>query len=112
MKLLLDENLPKRLKRDFSEHEIFTVRDKGWHSKKNGELLELLLAENFDALITFDQNLEHQQNFEKYPVSIFVLIAENNTYQVLSELLPNIKTEIEKPLRVGAIKIRKIKTQM
>lgn len=34
MKLLLDENLPKRLRNDFSEHEIYTVRDKGWNSKK------------------------------------------------------------------------------
>ncbi len=37
MKLLLDENLPKRLKKDFANFEIFTVRDKGWNSKKNGE---------------------------------------------------------------------------
>jgi len=28
MKLLLDENLPKRLKNDLSDHEIFTVREK------------------------------------------------------------------------------------
>ena len=34
MKLLLDENLPKRLKKDFPEHEIFTVADKGWNSRK------------------------------------------------------------------------------
>jgi|GEM_PF-2559102 len=27
MKLLLDENLPKRLKEHFLEHEIYTVRD-------------------------------------------------------------------------------------
>jgi len=107
MKLLLDENLPKRLKNDFPEQEIFTVRDKDWNSKKNGELLELMLAENFDVLITFDQNMEHQQNFEKYPIAVFVLIAENNTYQLLSELLLNIKTELEKPLRAGAIKIYK-----
>ena len=96
MKLLLDENLPKRLKRDFAEYEIFTVRDKGWSSKKNGELLELMLAEDFNVLITFDQNLEHQQNFEKYPITVFVLIAENNTYQILSELVPNMKMEIRK----------------
>ncbi len=50
MKLLLDENLPKKLKNNFSEHEIFTVRDKGWQSKKNGELLELILAENFEQV--------------------------------------------------------------
>lgn len=35
MRLLLDENLPKRLKLDFTEHEIFTVSDKGWNGKKN-----------------------------------------------------------------------------
>ncbi len=30
MKLLLDENLPKRLKQDFSNHEIYTIAEKGW----------------------------------------------------------------------------------
>jgi predicted nuclease of predicted toxin-antitoxin system len=105
MKLLLDENLPKRLKYDFNEHEIFTVREKGWNSKKNGELLELMLEENFNALLTFDRNLEHQQNFEKYPITVFVLIAKNNTYLVLQRLILNIKKELEKPLNPGAIKI-------
>ena len=28
MRLLLDENLPKRLKEDFPGQEVFTVRDK------------------------------------------------------------------------------------
>ena len=107
MKLLLDENLPKRLKKDFPEHEIFTVADKGWNSKKNGELLGLMLTENFDVLITFDQNLEHQQNFAKYPLAVFVLIAENNTYQILSELVVNIKNELEKTLLTGTVKIKK-----
>ncbi len=39
MRLLLDENLPKRLKQDFPAHEIFTVRDKQWNGITNGELL-------------------------------------------------------------------------
>ena len=58
MLLLPDENLPKRLKLDFPEHEIFTVRDKGWNGIKNGELLRLLLENNFDALLTFDKNYD------------------------------------------------------
>jgi hypothetical protein len=58
MLLLLDENLPKRLKSDFSNHQIFTVWEKGWNCIKNGELLQLLLANNFDALLTFDKNLQ------------------------------------------------------
>lgn len=40
MKILLDESLPRKLKYDFpEEHIIFSVRDKGWLGKKNGELL-------------------------------------------------------------------------
>jgi len=33
MRLLFDENLPKRLKLDFPEHEIYTVHDKDWKEK-------------------------------------------------------------------------------
>ena len=45
MKLLLDENLPKKLKLDFPKHDIYTVSDKKWNSKRNGELLQLILEE-------------------------------------------------------------------
>lgn len=65
MKLLLDENLPKRLKEDFPEHEVYTVRDKNWNGVKNGELLKLMLDNGFQALLTFDKNLRSQQNFSK-----------------------------------------------
>ena len=59
MKLLLDENLPQRLANDLSDHEVFTVRQKGWNGLKNGELLSVMINESFDALLTFDKNLEH-----------------------------------------------------
>jgi len=91
MKLLLDENLPKRLKLDFPEHEIYTVYDKGWNGKKNGELMKLLIAEDFDALFTFDKNLQYQQNFKKYSIPVLVLNATDNTYLTLSKLVPKIK---------------------
>lgn len=86
MKLLLDENSPKRLKQDFSNHEVFTIRDKLWNGIKNGELLKLMLADGFDALLTFDKNLQHQQNFGKYSITVFVLTATINTYCELTKL--------------------------
>lgn len=70
MRLLLDENLPKRLKSDFPLHEIYTVREKEWNGIKNGELLKLMLAAGFDALLTFDKNLQNQQNFSKYTITV------------------------------------------
>ena len=63
MRLLLDENLPKRLKQHFTEHEIYTAADKGWTGISNGKLLELLTDNKFDALLTFDKNLQYQQKF-------------------------------------------------
>jgi hypothetical protein len=95
MKLLLDENLPKRLKTDFPEHEIYTVTDKGWNGVKNGALLKLLVQEGFGALLTFDKNLQHQQNFSKYTIKVFVLSAPINTYQELTRLSPQIKKHLQ-----------------
>jgi len=90
MKLLLDENLPKRLKEHFEEHEIYTVRDMGWNGVTNGELLKLMIADEFDVLITFDKNLQFQQNFSKYTLPIIVLNAFDNTYLTLQEFIPQI----------------------
>ena len=91
MRLLLDENLPKRLKQDLAEHEIYTVRDRQWNGIKNGELLKLLLENSFDALLTYDKNLQHQQNFSKYTITVFVLTAKINQYKELTKLTPKIK---------------------
>lgn len=106
MKLLIDENLPKRLKKDFSEHEIFTVSDKNWNSKKNGELLELMLREKFDALLTFDKNLQHQQNFTTYPILVIILNAQDNTYSTLQPLIPQIHQLLKSQRTPGPIEIQ------
>ena len=45
MKLLLDENLPKRLKQDLLVHEVFTVVEMGWSRISNGALLTLMIEE-------------------------------------------------------------------
>jgi predicted nuclease of predicted toxin-antitoxin system len=107
MRLLLDENLPKRLKLDYQDHEIYTVRDKGWNGIKNGELLQLLIRNEFDALLTFDKNLQHQQNFLKYTITVFVLTANINSYEVLTELTPKVKIFLrQSPLPLGPVIIK------
>ena len=39
MKILLDECLNWRLKREFELHEVFTVQELGWSGIVNGELI-------------------------------------------------------------------------
>ena len=43
MLLLLDECIPRPLKRDLVGHDVRHVVDMGWSSKRNGELLRLML---------------------------------------------------------------------
>lgn len=106
MKLLLDENLPKRLKDDFLNHEIYTVREMGWNGIKNGQLIQLMLDNHFSALLTFDKNLQHQQNFLKYPITVFILSAPNNTYSELTRLTHKTLNHLNNtPLPQGPITI-------
>jgi len=105
MKLLLDENLPKRLKSTIPNQTVFTVADMNWNGKKNGELLALLIENNFDALITFDKYIQYQQNFSEYKFPILVLNAKDNTFATLSLFSAKIIDILDKPLLPGIIGI-------
>src|SRR5689334_1505947 len=106
MRLLLDENLPKRLKQDLKEHEIYTAAEKGWTGISNGKLLALLTDNKFDALLTFDRNLQYQQNFTKYTIAVIVLNAPDNTYQTLKALVDKIKTTLVTDLQTGPTEVK------
>jgi hypothetical protein len=106
MRLLLDENLPKRLKQDLKEHEIYTAADKGWTGISNGKLLGLLTENKFDALLTFDKNLQYQQNFSKYTIAVIVLNAPDNSYLTLKGLVDKIKTTLTTDLKAGPTEIK------
>lgn len=101
MRILLDENLPKRLKLDLSEYEVFTVRDRKWNGLKNGELLKKLIQEDFKVLITFDKNLEFQQNFSKFPITVLTIKAEDNTYLTIKNYISEIKKILKENLKPG-----------
>ena len=84
MKILLDENIPAKLKLDFGEaYQVKTVRDMKWLGKKNGELLGLAAFNGFDVFITLDKNLKNQQNLDKVQIKFFVLLANDNKHQTL-----------------------------
>jgi predicted nuclease of predicted toxin-antitoxin system len=73
-KCLLDENLPRRLARYFSnEITVISIHDTPFRSMKNGELLRAMIKANFACLITADQNLSYQQNLDSFELSIIVI---------------------------------------
>lgn len=93
MKILLDECVPRKLKREFPDHEVMTVVQRGWSGKKNGELLRLMATE-FDIFITIDQNLQYQQNLEGATICIIVIHAPSNRLEALLPLVSEIKEAI------------------
>jgi|JI10StandDraft_1071094.scaffolds.fasta_scaffold1934202_2 predicted nuclease of predicted toxin-antitoxin system len=96
MKILLDENLPKKLKSDFGEnHEVFTVRNMYWNGKKNGELLGLMLVHNFEGFVTLDKNLRFQQYIPKFPIKFFVLDAPNSKLETLQLYIEKLVSILE-----------------
>ena len=90
MLLLLDECVPRPLRRDLVGHDVRHVVDMGWSSKRNGELLRLMVAEHFEALLTVDQNLEFQQNVRASGIAVVVVLAKTNRVKELRPLLPQI----------------------
>ena len=94
-KILIDENLPKKLKYRFGDNfEILTVHDMGWASKKNGELLKLIEAEKFDFFLTVDKNIEYQQNIDKIKLGLIILITNDNRYEMVLPFDEKIRTEL------------------
>jgi predicted nuclease of predicted toxin-antitoxin system len=93
MKILLDENLPTKLKYDFGEnHTAFAVRDMGWLGKKNGELLELAVFNQFDVFMTLDKNLKHQQTIHKFEIKFIVLLAIDSKLETLQPFIEKVKS--------------------
>ncbi len=89
MRVLLDECLPWKLKRDIVGHEVATVADMGWRGIKNGALLRLAETQ-FDVLLTIDQSLPHQQNLTTTRVAVIMMNAYSNRLIALRPLIPQV----------------------
>ena len=90
MRLLLDECVPRTFKPYLVGHDVWHVANMGWSSKRNGELLRLMVSERFEALLTVDQNLEFQQNVRASGIGVIVATVRTNRLQALRPLIPQI----------------------
>jgi predicted nuclease of predicted toxin-antitoxin system len=77
LRVLLDEDVPRKLVRFLPHHEIQTVVSMRWGGIKNGALLQLIGRERFDVFLTGDKNMEGQQRLEGRPFAVLILSAIN-----------------------------------
>ncbi|MGH9844999.1 MAG: DUF5615 family PIN-like protein [Blastocatellia bacterium] len=91
MRILFDQNMSKKLRRDLQEHQVTLTREMGWEQLSNGILLGEAQNE-FDVLLTMDANLYHQQKVALYDIAVIVLRAYDNDY---TSILPMLSEVIE-----------------
>ncbi len=89
MKILLDEQLPVKLKYRFDPSLlVLTVRDMNWLGMKDQELFLKSKNEKFDLFVTNDQNLKYQVNKKNLAFSLIDLDYPSNRYEDLISIVP------------------------
>src|SRR5690349_10871907 len=105
MKILLDENLPHKLRLEVVGHDVFTVDYMGWSGVENGELLKRAIDENFDVFISNDRGLQYEQNLAGLPIAVVVLLPLINTVEAIRPLIPKLDAAL---LRIKPGQILKV----
>ena len=94
MKVLLDENLDHRLRKNLGSNQVFTASYKGWDGLKNGKLLQACESDGFEVLLTGDQTLYYEQGMSRRQLAIVALSSVE--WRILKDHLPQIVMAIDK----------------
>ena len=90
MRILLDECLPRRLKKHFRSYGlVLTVTDAGLSSYTNGRLLRRI-AGDFDVFITIDKSIQYQQNLSTHDVAVVLLRVPSNDIADIEPKIPKL----------------------
>lgn len=105
MRIVLDECLPRQLKRELPGHHVRTAQEEGWAGLRNGDLLQAA-SDTFDVFLTFDRNIGFQQNVQAFDIAIIVMVAESNRLRDLRPLMKGVRDALTRArpgdlIRVG-----------
>ena len=90
--------MPKKFKSVFIGHQCSTSPEEGFAGKKNGELLSLAERAGFEAFVTLDKGIQHQQNLLGREIAVLLIRARSNR---LIDLLPH-ADELLKQLAIAS----------
>lgn len=98
MKLLLDHNIDRRFRRFIPGHQISTTRERGWETPSNGILLKTATDAGFDAFVSIDKKIEHEQNLRTLPLPIIIIDAPSSALAWLIPFAPFLVELLKEPL--------------
>jgi len=79
MRILLDHNTPAPLRYALRGHQVETAYERGWAELLNGDLIAESESAGFDLLITTDQGIRYQQNWDARSLALLVLSTNDWT---------------------------------
>jgi hypothetical protein len=85
-RVLLDENLPQKLRLLLTGHTVITVAYQGWAGISNGALVAAAEQAGFDVMIAADQGLNYQQNLQGRALAVVVLSTNRNNLVIENAL--------------------------
>jgi predicted nuclease of predicted toxin-antitoxin system len=84
VRVLLDQNVPSKLRQSLINHEVHTAYEMGWAKLDDSDLLKKAESAGFDVMVTCDQNLPYQQNLKGLHLALIVLTTNNWTILKMS----------------------------
>jgi len=98
VKILLDECVPRKLRRELIGHEVKTVPEMGWAAYSNGDLLKL-------AAPVLDRNLSFQQALPVFAIGVIVIGAPSNRLRDILPAVPKLLDALTKVKKGEALLI-------
>lgn len=96
MRVLLDENFPLPLLKDFVGHECAHVVRLGWAGTLNGALLTKAEESGFEVLVTFDDGIPQDHDISHRAIAVYVVKPEGQgvpqTRALIADILDALKT--------------------
>jgi len=77
VRILFDNNTPRRLAEFLKAHEVTRSAQLNWQRLENGKLLAAAEDAGFDVLVTCDQDIRYQQNFADRKLAVVVLSSNH-----------------------------------
>jgi len=78
--------------------EIRTAREMKWEQLRNGELISAAAQAGFEAFVTIDKQLEHQQNLSTLVMPVVIVDGKSNALPALLAFAPFLSDLLASPL--------------
>ena len=94
MRVLLDECVPRQLRRDLEGFDVKTVQQMGWAGVKNGALLSRAAGE-CDVVFTVDRGMANVHSEVKAEVAVVILAATTTDPVKLRPFMPQVRAALQ-----------------